>query len=53
MKEKVKCKVCHLKIDKDLDICPFCGAKQSEIISVKMQFFLYNKVVFARKNVPL
>lgn len=31
MKEKVKCKVCHLKIDKDLDVCPFCDAKQNEV----------------------
>lgn len=43
MKEKVKCKVCHLKIDKDLDICPFCGAKQSEIIERKKEVIVDNK----------
>ena len=43
MKEKVKCKVCHLKIDKDLDICPFCGAKQSEVIEEKKEIIVNDK----------
>lgn len=51
MKEKVKCKVCHLKIDKDLDICPFCGAKQSEVIEEKKEIIVDDKK--ETKNKPL
>ena len=30
MKEKIKCKKCHLSIDADSKICPYCGYNQEE-----------------------
>lgn len=53
MKEKVKCKVCHLKIDKDLDVCPFCGAKQHTINEEKKDAIIANEKTFENKPLEL
>lgn len=53
MKEKVKCKVCHLKIDKDLDVCPFCGAKQHTINEEKKDTIIANEKTFENKPLEL
>lgn len=51
MKEQIKCEVCHLKIDKDAEVCPYCGSKQTHEVKQEENIEKDNKIHFSREKV--